>query len=53
MPPGEYCEVVLDAGVIKNGYPRYEFNGGKGVKVSFAYYDRHIGPDGLVGRLQL
>lgn len=44
VPPGRTAELILDAGVIKNGYPRYVFQSGKGAEVSFTYFEKFGGP---------
>jgi len=40
VPPGQSLELILDAGVIKNGYPRYVFQSGAGAEVSFTYFEK-------------
>ena len=41
--PGCSLELILDAGVIKNGYPRYVFNGGVDAAVSITYFEKFGG----------
>lgn len=40
VPAGECREIILDAGVIKNGYPRYSFSKGANSKISFTYFEK-------------
>ncbi len=42
VPKNEGLDIVLDAGVIKNAYPRYVFKGGAGGKVSFTYFEKFV-----------
>ncbi|MFA9376380.1 MAG: alpha-L-rhamnosidase C-terminal domain-containing protein [Lachnotalea sp.] len=42
IPSGKGAEIILDAGVIKNGYPQYEFIGGKERKVSITYFEKFV-----------
>lgn len=50
IPAGECREVILDAGVIKNGYLRYSFSKGAGSKVSFTYFEKFISDDKIIRR---
>lgn len=43
VPAGETREVILDAGTLKNGYPRYFFQEGKGAKVEITYFEKFGG----------
>lgn len=43
VEPGQNQELILDAGVLKNGYPRYVFRGGKGGKVTITYFEKFGG----------
>lgn len=42
VPAGEKREILLDAGVEKNGYPIYVFEGGKDSCVSFIYIEKFV-----------
>lgn len=42
VPENESLDIILDAGVIKNGYPRYAFSGGQGSTVSFTYFEKFV-----------
>ncbi len=37
-------EIILDSGVIKNGYPRLVFEGGKGTRITITYFEKFGGP---------
>lgn len=41
---GEEVEIILDAGVIKNGYCQYVFSSGKHAKVQMTYFEKFGGP---------
>lgn len=43
VPAGEAREIILDAGVVKNGYPRYMFSGGMGARISITYFEKFGG----------
>lgn len=43
VQPGQTLELILDAGVHKNGYPQYRFRGGKGATVSITYFEKFGG----------
>lgn len=43
VEPEQALELILDAGVVKNGYPRYIFQGGKGEKVTITYFEKFGG----------
>lgn len=40
VPAGETREILLDAGVEKNGYPSYHLEGGKDGRIVFTYLER-------------
>lgn len=42
VPAGEKQELILDAGVIKNGYPKFCFEGGEGAKVSVTFFEKFV-----------
>ncbi len=44
VEPGEGLELILDAGVLKNGYPRYVFQGGRGGEITITYFEKFGGP---------
>ena len=44
VEPGEGLELILDAGVLKNGYPRYVFQGGRGGEIAITYFEKFGGP---------
>lgn len=50
IPAGETIEILLDAGTIKNGYPKYQFKGGKGCKVSFTYFEKFVNETKVIKR---
>lgn len=39
---GESKEILLDAGVIKNGYPRFHFQAGKGSRICITYFEKFV-----------
>lgn len=43
IPAGEKEEVILDTEAVKNGYPKYQFRGGKGAKVQITYFEKFGG----------
>lgn len=43
VEPGQNLELILDAGAVKNGYPRYVFQGGKGGRAAFTYFEKFGG----------
>lgn len=43
VPAGEMTEFILDAGTVKNGYPKYLFRGGKGAKVTITCFEKFGG----------
>lgn len=45
ISPGKSLELILDAGVIKNGFPRWTFSRGTGAKVSFTYFEKFGGAE--------
>lgn len=47
---GEKKDFLLDAGVLKNGYLSYQFNGGKNTKIKFTYFEKFIGDKNNSGR---
>lgn len=50
VPAGEVKEILLDAGCIKNGYPVYNFRGGKGSKVFFTYFEKFVSDTEIIKR---
>ena len=38
--PGETAEIIFDATVLLNAYPRFSFDGGKGAKVRITYFEK-------------
>lgn len=42
IAPGRCVELLLDAGVHKNGYMQYRFVGGKGRRISFTYFEKFV-----------
>ncbi len=44
VKPGETVTLIFDSGVIKNGYPKYSFSGGKGAEIQFTYFEKFGGP---------
>lgn len=42
VPAGETRTILLDAGIIKNGYPVYRLEGGSGSKISFTYFEKFV-----------
>lgn len=43
VQPGQTLEVILDAGVHKNGYLQYRFEGGEGARVTITYFEKFGG----------
>ena len=43
VAPGQNVELILDAGAVKNGYPRYAFRGGRGGTVTITYFEKFGG----------
>ena len=43
VPSEKTAEIILDAGTVKNGYPKYLFRGGKGAKVEIIYFEKFGG----------
>lgn len=50
IPAGETRTILLDTGIIKNGYPLYRFDGGKDGKVSFTYFEKFINAEKKIRR---
>lgn len=50
IPAGETRTILLDAGIIKNGYPMYQFDGGNGGKVSFTYFEKFVNAERKIRR---
>lgn len=48
VSPGSSLELILDAGAVKNGYPRYVFEG-EDAEISFTYFEK-FGGAGANGR---
>ena len=44
VPAGASCDLVLDAGEIQNGYPRYAVAGGGHGLISMTYFEKFGGP---------
>ena len=43
VQPGETKKILLDAGKIVNGYPRFGFHGGDNAEVRITYFERFVG----------
>lgn len=50
IPAGESRDIILDAGVIKNAYPSFRFQGGKGSRVSFTYFEKFVNEERKIRR---
>ena len=47
---GEPKDIILDAGAVKNGYPRFHFQGGEGSRICITYFEKFVNQEKKIKR---
>lgn len=50
VPPQQEAEILLDAGQVKVGYPRFDLSGGKGARIRYTWFEKFMRKDEVIRR---